>query len=150
VIGLRKNMPHLVFDVKEQTLLAGHVTREWTGKLIAPHSVRLMNFVPEPTSSKPVLIGSTFHIGQGIVEVVSYEWSRSSMQLELSLGRWLNKGGRLIFFAPDIETASLDLMSGAEDVSIEVEDAEAGRTMRVGFGKILSPDVCLKIALKTQ
>jgi len=148
-IGLRKNLPHLVFDVKAQALIAGRVTREWVGGLLAPHSARMITFVPETNSSKPVLLGSTFHISQGIAEVASYEWTRGSMDLEMSTQAWVGQSGILTFFAPEVESASVSMASGAQGVEIEIKEQDAGRTMRLMFSKITSPNVCVKVVLNS-
>ncbi|MDR3710267.1 MAG: alpha-galactosidase [Capsulimonadaceae bacterium] len=149
-LGLNRNLRHLVYDVKEQYLVSNHLVREWVGRLLPPHCVRLIHFALTPSSSKPMLVGSTFHIGQGAVELVGYEWAQQSMNLSLSLPYWVGRGGALTFYAPDIEGADLTGVEGASEVKVSLENQEGGRVLLVKVGKVLAPSVRIKISVTTS
>ena len=139
-LGLSKTVQHLVFDVKEQSLVAGHAMGEWITRLLPPHAVRVVNIVPVPNGRKPVLVGSSFHIGQGIAELKRYEWSPSAMEIDLSVPMWVGQSGALTFYAPEIASATVNDSLGAT-LTIEFNDTEFGRTMTLFIDDITSPDV---------
>lgn len=145
--GLNKNLPYLIYDVKGQKA-AARVVGEWTGRLLEPHSVRVFDVVAVPTGPRPALVGSTFHIGQGAAEVVSYQGSASAMDLKLRLDGWTGHSGMLTFCAPEIEQATVESASGTGSATASMEEAGADRLLRLRLEKIASPEVCVKIALK--
>lgn len=91
---------------------------EYEGTFVArrlqPHTSRLLRLTP--ATGEPALVGSTFHIGQGVHELADGAYDRRSRTLRLSLRPVPLSRGTLYVWAP--AGAGRPLVDGAKDAII--------------------------------
>lgn len=96
MMGLDEEKEYFVWEMWEEKAI-GWLDKRGLVLSIAPHTVKTLRITPVERE-KPVLVGSTFHLSMGAIEVCAYEEKNSS--LTLTVERPGEEEGRLVFWSP--------------------------------------------------